>query len=164
LSALYLIGLGSNMRHHRYGSPRAILDAAVLAMEEAGLDVVALSRAVSSKPVGPSQRLYANAAAMVRSALEPENMLTQLQSIERNFGRSRRGQRWRARVLDLDIIMWSGGIWQSGRLSIPHPRFRERDFVLGPASTIAGDWRDPITGLTIRQLTVRQLSVRAPAA
>lgn len=83
-------------------------------------------------------------------------MLAKLKQIEREFGRGRRrGQRWQARVLDLDIILWSGGIVASPALQIPHPAFRQRRFVLDPASAIAGDWRDSVTNLSLRQLQAR---------
>ena len=84
-----------------------------------------------------------------------EETLEHLQSIEEKFGRERRGQRWRARTLDLDIVLWSGGAWHSTTLSIPHPLFREREFVLRPAAEIAADWRDPVSGHTLRQLARR---------
>jgi 2-amino-4-hydroxy-6-hydroxymethyldihydropteridine diphosphokinase len=58
-------------------------------------------------------------------------------------------------VLDLDIVLWSGGAWASPGLTIPHPRFRTRQFVLGPAASIAPTWRDPLSGLTLRQLAYR---------
>jgi 2-amino-4-hydroxy-6-hydroxymethyldihydropteridine diphosphokinase len=58
-------------------------------------------------------------------------------------------------VLDLDVVLWSGGAWASSRLTVPHAAFRTRTFVLDPAATIAPDWRDPLTGLTLRQLAVR---------
>lgn len=121
------------------------------------IDVFANSPIISSAPVGPSQRTYANAAAILASPLEPPALLDRLHEIEAHFGRERRGQRWRARVLDLDIILWSGGIWAEDRpaLSIPHPAMRTRGFVLAPAAAIAPDWRDPVTGLTIRQLQSR---------
>ena len=51
--------------------------------------------------------------------------------------------------------LWSGGPYVDRSLTIPHPLFRERDFVLGPASAIAPHWRDPVTGLTLRQLHAR---------
>jgi 2-amino-4-hydroxy-6-hydroxymethyldihydropteridine diphosphokinase len=81
-------------------------------------------------------------------------MLTLLQSVELHFGRHRRGQAWQARTLDLDIICWSGGMWISDNpaLAIPHPAMRVRPFVLAPAAAIAPDWRDPISGRSIRQL------------
>jgi 2-amino-4-hydroxy-6-hydroxymethyldihydropteridine diphosphokinase len=55
-------------------------------------------------------------------------------------------------VLDLDIILWSGGCWEGGGLIVPHPAFRERRFVLEPLAELAPTWRDPISGATMRQL------------
>ncbi len=118
----------------------------------------AIAPVIDSAPVGPSMRRYANGAVVVEATLSPPAMLALLQSIERSFGRTRaqrRGQRWRARALDLDIVLWSGGVWHNSALAIPHREMRRRDFVLDPASVIAGRWRDPISGLTIRQLNAR---------
>lgn len=150
----YLIALGSNQRHYKHGRPADIIGAALDWLSAIGT-VDARSRIITSDPVGPSQRKYANSAAIITSALTPHAMLDILQSTERMFGRHRRGQRWSARVLDLDIILWSGGIVSDSVLSIPHPEFRRRTFVLGPATHIAGDWRDPITGLAIKHLNAR---------
>ncbi len=156
---LYLIALGSNMRHPRLGQPRAILDAAIEALTQNGLDVLVQSPTIASRPLGPSQRNFANGAAVVETQLSPPQLLDVLQSIEREFGRpapqKRIGQRWRARMLDLDIVLWSGGMWQSPHLTIPHTDMAQRNFVLGPAASIAGDWRDPVSGLTLRQLNAR---------
>ncbi len=113
------------------------------------------SAVITSAPLGPSRRRYANAAALVSTELSPLALLHRLQDIERHFGRVRRGQPWQARTLDLDIILWSGGMWAESDLSIPHPALRTRNFVLTPAAMIAPDWRDPVTGLTIRQLQSR---------
>lgn len=158
---LYLVALGSNMRHHRHGAPRAIIERALAAIEEAGVDVVKAAKTHTSRPLGPSARNYANSAAIVRCELAPPAMLALLQRIERDFGRRRRGARWRARPLDLDIVLWSGGIWRGAGLAIPHPRFRERRFVLGPARAIAGDWRDPQTGLSVLHQFARLTRGRA---
>ena len=68
---------------------------------------------------------------LVASDLSPPDMLAELKGIERDFGR-RGGRRWGARVLDLDIVAWSGGRWRGHGLTIPHPRLAQRDFVLGP--------------------------------
>ena len=151
----YLIALGSNVPHHRHGNPRRVIEAALAALEQAGLSVEAASRVVTSRPLGPSRRAYANAAAIVSSRRDPPGLLAQLKGIEARFGRRRRGQRWRARVLDLDIVLWSGGAWASPGLIVPHVAFRERLFVLGPAAKLAGDWRDPVSGLSLRQLLAR---------
>jgi 2-amino-4-hydroxy-6-hydroxymethyldihydropteridine diphosphokinase len=85
-------------------------------------------------------------------------MLARLKGFERDFGR-RRGRRWGARVLDLDIVLWSGGAFRSRRLAIPHPRLGERKFVLGPLNAIAPNW--PIGSLRVRHLAER-LARRAP--
>ena len=142
-------------------SPKAIIAAGAQALEEVGWNVRALSPTIRSAPVGPSQRRYANAAALIESERPPEAALAELQEIERLFGRQRRGQRWRARTLDLDIVLWNGGAFVSDKLTIPHPFFRERDFVLRPAATIAANWRDPVSGLTVRQLAARLRRPRA---
>jgi 2-amino-4-hydroxy-6-hydroxymethyldihydropteridine diphosphokinase len=153
-ASFYLIALGSNQRHHPAGKPEQVLAQAIEALEMPDIDVFAVSSPITSAPVGPSQRRYANSVAILSSTLFPDQLLHRLHSIEAHFGRERRGQRWRARALDLDIILWSGGIWVSDNpaLAIPHSAMRERSFVLGPAMQIAPDWRDPITKLTIRQL------------
>ena len=158
----YLVALGSNRRLGRIGGPRAVLDRAMKCLDLNGLALLSASRIHDTAPVGPSQRRYANAAALVASALEPEEMLERLRQIERNFNRLRRGQRWRERTLDLDIVLWNDGIFASGDLLIPHPAFRERSFVLTPASEVARGWRDPVTGFTIAQLLAR-LTKPAPA-
>lgn len=161
----YLVALGSNMRHPRYGSPRRVLGAALAALDRSKLDVVAASPVMESAPLGPSRRRYANAVALVRSKREPDELLRKLHRIEHGFGRRRRGSAWGARVLDLDIVLWNGGAYASDAgtqgLVIPHPAFRERRFVLDPAVKIAGRWRDPLTNLTVGQLRARLTKPRA---
>ncbi|MGB3165548.1 MAG: 2-amino-4-hydroxy-6-hydroxymethyldihydropteridine diphosphokinase [Alteraurantiacibacter sp.] len=159
----YLVALGSNRRHALFGSPRQIVALAADAVNDNLGEVLALSTIIRSMPVGPSQRRFANAALVVESDLAPPDMLEGLQVIETAMGRTRRGRRWQARTLDLDIVLWSGGIWASDNLAIPHPLFRTRDFVLRPAAAIAPSWRDPLTGLTLRHLAAR-LSRRPSAS
>ncbi len=151
----YLIALGSNQRHPRHGPPPQVLRAALAAMAGAGLVVEAISPIIASAPIGPSRRRYANAAARIATPLDPPALLALLQSLETRFGRVRRGQRWGARTLDLDIVLWSGGPWHCKTLTVPHPCFRTRPFVLGPAATVTPDWRDPSGTCTIRHLHAR---------
>jgi 2-amino-4-hydroxy-6-hydroxymethyldihydropteridine diphosphokinase len=151
-SARYLIALGSNVRHGRYGRPEAVLRAA---LAELPGKLEAAAPIVASAPLGPSLRRYANCAAIIASKLAPDDLLDRLQPIERQFGRKSGGQRWTARVLDLDIVLWSEGAWSSPGLTVPHVEFRQRAFVLGPACAVAASWRDPITGLTLRHLKAR---------
>ena len=110
---------------------------------------------MASPPLGPSRRRYANAAAIVATGFDPPALLVRLQALEVRFDRKRRGSRWRARTLDLDIVLWSGGAWSSPELTLPHLAFRLRNFVLLPAREIAAEWRDPLTGLTVRRLAAR---------
>ena len=166
----YLIALGSN-RRGRWGSPRTLLRCFGALGETAWLAqstkapksrVIATSRIIETLPLGPGLRRYANAVAMIESDLDPPALFAQLKAVERAYGR-RAGRRWGDRVLDLDIIGWSGGIWASPGLSIPHPASRTRRFVLAPLVEIAPDWRDPVTQLTARQLLAR-LDRRRPRA
>lgn len=124
-------------------------------IEAAGLRIIAAAPIVTSAPLGPSRRHYANGAVLVESTPAPDALLDILQGLERAFGRRRRGARWQARVLDLDIVLWSGGAWSTPHLTIPHPAFRSRRFVVGPAARIAPRWRDRVTGLTLRHLATR---------
>ena len=146
----YAIALGSNQRHPRWGAPERVLVAATDALD---VPVLARSRIIRSRPLGPSRRMYANATVVVETAMEPPELLEHLHAIEAAFGRRRRGGRWGSRVLDLDIVLWSAGAWADETMAIPHVRFRGRRFVLGPLAEIAPNWRDPVTGKTIRQLT-----------
>jgi 2-amino-4-hydroxy-6-hydroxymethyldihydropteridine diphosphokinase len=141
---LYAIGLGSNRPHGRHGAPVAVLSAV---LDE--LRPIAASNIIETAPIGPSLRQFANAAALIETTLSPPELLDRLKGIERRFGR-RRGQRWGARVLDLDILLWSGGRWSSANLSIPHRHLTERLFALDPLNQIAPAWRIPHHG-TVRQ-------------
>ena len=156
----YAVALGSNRRHGRHGAPARVVAAAAAALNGGSIALVALSRIRSTAALGPAGRGFANAAALLETSLEPPELLAWLQALERAFGR-RGGRRWGARVLDLDIILWSEGPWESGGLVIPHPDFRERGFVLDPLAEIAPGWRDPLARVTIRQLRHR-LNARRP--
>lgn len=152
----YVIALGSN-RRGRHGSPERELAAA---LAEIG-GVRAVSPVLRTAPLGPSKRRYANAAALIEADEDPAVLLRRLKAIERHFGR-RRGRIWSSRVIDLDIVLWSGGAWSSLGLTVPHIEFRRRSFVLDAVVRIVPDWRDPLSGLTIRQLAAR-LTRPAPA-
>lgn len=149
----YAIALGSN-RRSRYGSPAATVRAAADAIEAQFLSTIR-----STPALGPAGRGFANAAAVLDSDLDPPDLLAQLKQTEITFGR-RGGRRWGPRVLDLDIILWSGGAWEQPGLILPHPEFRARSFVLEPLAELVPEWRDPVTGASIRQLLHRLRSAR----
>jgi len=145
-ASTYVIALGSN-RRGRHGAPEREIAAALKALG----DVVTRSPTVASAPLGPSNRRYANAVALIETSEDPATLLVRLKQIERRFGR-RAGRRWGSRVIDLDIILWSGGAWTSPGLVVPHAAYRTRGFVLAPLAGLVPAWRDPRTGRTIRQL------------
>jgi 2-amino-4-hydroxy-6-hydroxymethyldihydropteridine diphosphokinase len=149
----YAVALGSN-RRGRHGSPVETIKAAAKA-----IGAVRLSRIRATPPLGPAGRAFANAAAIVETDLDPLELLERFKAVERSFGR-RAGRRWGPRILDLDIILWSGGPYQADGLIVPHPSFRDRRFVLEPLAELAPDWRDPISGRTVRQLLARQSKLR----
>lgn len=136
---LYAIAIGSNRQHGRFGRPPQVVEAAIATLDrEFGL--FDASPILLNKAKGGAGRDFANSVALVESDLEPPEMLARLKRLEREFGR-RRGRRWGARVLDLDIVDWSGGKWRSRALTVPHPAAASRDFVLQPLAGIAPNWR-----------------------
>jgi 2-amino-4-hydroxy-6-hydroxymethyldihydropteridine diphosphokinase len=157
---LYAIGIGSNRAISLPLGPRAIVHAAMVALDLPPFHVLARSPVIDTAPIGPSLRRYANAAALVASPLPPRAMLARLQALEAAFGR-RRFRRWGARTLDLDILLWSGGPLRTRGLVIPHPAMHERAFVLRPLCAILPNWRDPVTGLAVRHLAARLARAKA---
>jgi 2-amino-4-hydroxy-6-hydroxymethyldihydropteridine diphosphokinase len=154
---LYAIAIGSNRPHGRFGRPTGVVEAAIARLD-AVFGLFDCSPIILNPAAGGAGRDFANAVVLIESALEPPQMLARLKAIERDFGR-RQGRRWGPRVLDLDIVLWSGGTFHSRRLTIPHSQLAQRDFVLGPLSTIAPNW--PVGSLKVRHLTSR-LARRPP--
>jgi 2-amino-4-hydroxy-6-hydroxymethyldihydropteridine diphosphokinase len=154
----YAIALGSNRSHGRLGRPEQVVRAAIEALGAFGA-VERVSRVMDYPALGPGGRDYANAAAVCSTEFTPSALMAALKQTERDFGR-RPGRRWGPRVLDLDIILWSGGVSRQPGPSIPHPEFRNRLFVLQPLAEIAPDWRDPVTGLSVRHLLARLTAPR----
>ena len=155
---LYAIAIGSNRPHGRYGRPPGVVEAAIARLDE-HFGLFDASPIILNKAHGGAGRDFANAIALVESVLLPPHMLRSLKRMESDFGR-RRGRRWGSRVLDLDIIAWSGGNWGSRGLTVPHPAAAERAFVIEPLAAIAPLWRLK-HGLTARQLAHR-LARRRP--
>jgi 2-amino-4-hydroxy-6-hydroxymethyldihydropteridine diphosphokinase len=137
---VYAIGLGSNRPHGRHGAPSRVIEAALDALEAEGVHILGRSRTILTAPLGPSIRRFANAAALIETTLVPTELLALVKRLERDFGR-RRGRRWGARVLDLDLLLWSGGGWRTRALVIPHPRLTERAFALTPLLQVARQWQ-----------------------
>ncbi len=127
------IGLGSNLKH-----PQAQVNAAIEALSRLPESTfVAHSPWYRSKAIGPGdQPDYINGVAALETTLSPEQLLSALHQIESSQGRIRR-ERWAARTLDLDILLYGNQIVATDRLQIPHPRVHERNFVLYPLADLA---------------------------
>lgn len=155
---LYAIAIGSNRPHGRFGRPAGVVEAAIARLD-ADFGLFDASPIVLNSAIGGAGRDFANAVALVESELDPLAMLHRIKQVERDFGR-RRGKHWAARVLDLDIALWSGGHFRSRRLNIPHYGLERRSFVIQPLAAIAPNWR--VRGsMTARQLAHR-LARRRP--
>jgi 2-amino-4-hydroxy-6-hydroxymethyldihydropteridine diphosphokinase len=101
--------------------------------------------------VSGDQPDFLNAASTGAMSLAPAELLVALLDIERERGRQRPYSR-APRTLDLDLILYGDRILDEPGLTVPHPRWRERRFVLAPLAEIAADWRDPVTGKTVGEL------------
>ena len=155
---LYAIAIGSNRPHGQHGRPATVVEAAIACLER-DFGLFDASPIMLNPAHGGAGRDFANAVAIIESDLAPPALLARLKRLERDFGR-RRGRRWGARVLDLDLVLWSGGRYRSHRLTIPHRSLDKRAFVLQPLSAIAPAW--PVRGpLKVRHLAQR-LARRAP--
>ena len=144
------IALGSNL-----GDRRSHLDSAVASLRALLADL-RVSRVFETEPVdvvGP-QGPFLNAAVAGIFEGTASELLTALLSVEREHGRQR-PHAGAARTLDLDLIFFGEQRVDEAGLVLPHPRFRERRFVLEPLAEVAPDWRDPVTGLTVRDLLRR---------
>ena len=146
-SACCAIALGSNL-----GDSLATLEAALKVLAHTpGLVLEARSRWYLTKAVGPPQPDYLNGCALLSVRLSPQALLATLLQTEAKFGRIRR-ERWGARTLDLDLLLFNNLVLTAPNLQIPHPQMAERAFVLVPLAEIAPNWIEPISGKTIAAL------------
>lgn len=143
------IGLGSNA-----GGRREMIDRALEALRRSpGVEVAAVSPLLETDAVGgpDGQPAFLNAAATLETDLDPHTLLDVLQRIERDLGRER-SVHWGPRPIDLDLLLYGERIVATWRLRVPHPRLRQRRFVLKPLAAIAPEAVDPITGRTVAEL------------
>lgn len=140
------IALGSNL-----GDRQRFLREAVTALAPL-VSHVRVSTFYDTEPegVGPQPR-FLNAAVAGTTPLPAGDLLEGLLAIEKRFGRVRPYEN-AARTLDLDLILYGDAIIDRPGLVVPHPRFRQRRFVLEPLAEIAADWKDPVTGRTVDEL------------
>ena len=145
------ISLGSNL-----GDRRAHLEYAIDALQ-LDLTAISVSSFLETQPVGvgPEHGVYLNAAVVGDTQLPARVLLERLLDIEEERGRAR-PYPMAPRTLDADLILYGDAIIEEDGLSVPHPRFRERDFVLRPLAEIAPEMIDPVTNHTIAELLNRR--------
>src|SRR5262249_10896111 len=119
-----------------------------------------VSRWYETEPVGVGdQPLFLNGAVVGETAITPRELLDALLAVERDRGRERPFPN-APRTLDLDLVLFGDRVIDAPGLVVPHPRFRERRFVLEPLREIAPELVDPVTGMTVRELLDR-LAIRS---
>jgi 2-amino-4-hydroxy-6-hydroxymethyldihydropteridine diphosphokinase len=167
----FLIALGANLSlgdNHPADTLRSALD--MLSASDIKVEAVSALYQTPCFPAGAGPD-YINAAALLKSDLDPRSLLTSLHAIEAEFGRERE-VRWGMRTLDLDLIAAGDTVlpdletyqhWRTlpaseqaraapDQLIVPHPRLQDRAFVLVPLRDIAAQWRHPVLNRTIEDM------------
>ena len=142
-----LIGLGGNL-----GQPEVAFSQALEGLANEGR-VMAVSKLWRTRPVGPPQPDYLNAAALIDWPAAPGALLHRCRELEVVAGRNRaQEERWGPRDLDLDLLIARSAVCRGPDLDLPHPRLHERRFALEPAAELVPHWTHPLLGLTIARL------------
>ncbi len=140
ISEVSYIGLGANL-----GEPELQIRQATQRLESlAGVRLCGVSALYRSAPWGLSdQPDFINGIVAIEARFSPQALIESMLAIERSLGRSRDGTRWGPRRIDLDLILFGERVFATAELAIPHPRFRERAFVLLPLIELATRLGDP---------------------
>jgi 2-amino-4-hydroxy-6-hydroxymethyldihydropteridine diphosphokinase len=155
------VGLGANL-----GDAHATLEASLRALSQtSGVRVEAVSSAYQSAPVDADGPDYINAVAAVQTVLGPLELLHVLQALELAHGRER-PYRHAPRTLDLDLLLFAGARRESVELTLPHPRWDQRAFVLEPLAELVSALGDPdvaLPGPDVRARLAREQGIKRSA-
>jgi len=144
-----LLGLGANLGDRQ----RQLDDALALLARDPRFRVLATSGYLGTTPVGGPgvQGEFLNAATVVETSASPLEVWHALRDVEQSLGRQRH-ERWEARAIDLDLLLYDQLICHGPELTVPHPWMFARRFVLQPAVEIAAEWQHPVLGWSLGQL------------
>jgi len=153
---MILLGLGGNLPHMKFRTPRDTLEAALVELAARGARATRRSRWYSTAPMpNVGQPWYTNAVAVLETDHGPRSLLALLLEVEAKFGRTR-SARNASRTIDLDLLAYHDHIDEGSAAfaepQVPHPRLHERAFVLQPLVDIAPSWRHPVLGRSVLEL------------
>ncbi|MBD2186873.1 2-amino-4-hydroxy-6-hydroxymethyldihydropteridine diphosphokinase [Pseudanabaena mucicola] len=155
MTELCAIALGSNLSSEVGDSEKIVQSAIAKLANIPEIEVLKVSRWYRTKaitlPNSAPQPDYINGCATLQTSLPPMQLLQVLLTIEQMFGRERR-ERWGARTLDLDLLLYGEHRIDTPELVLPHPHMGDRAFVLLPLAEIAAEWIHPVTGFAIATL------------
>lgn len=151
-----LIGLGSNLGDRRHNLRRSTDRLAEI------VRIVRISSLYETEPVDapPGSPPFLNLVVLALTNLSARKLLAGLLRIENELGRRRRARN-EPRIIDLDLILYETEIIDGQTLKLPHPRFRERNFVLEPLRELRLPWNDPISGRPLSSFRGKGKVVRA---
>ena len=159
---MILIALGANLPGPA-GAPADALRAALARLEKRGVKILSVSSFYETPAwPDPEQPAFINAVAAVETTLQPVELLTLLHGVETDLGRLRSAAN-APRTLDIDLLDYEGRVLTHA-VRLPHPRMRERSFVLVPLAQIAPDWRHPVTGESVWDLLAELPDRHVPRA
>jgi 2-amino-4-hydroxy-6-hydroxymethyldihydropteridine diphosphokinase len=148
MASVYL-ALGSNVGDSEHHIEQAI------GLLGSALNNIQRAPVYRSRAVGfTDQADFLNTALSGETMLSPKKLLAFIKEVERKVGR-KETFRWGPREIDIDIIFYDDLQQESGALTLPHPEFRKRDFVLQPLTDLNPDLLDPVTGQTVAQLLAK---------
>lgn len=143
------LSLGSNLGHRE-----RLLEAALRGLNAPDLRILRVSPVYETEPADlPNQPWFLNLVAEAETTLFPRQLLARALKVERKLGR-RRDTPKGPRTIDIDILFYGGFVLDTPELTLPHPRFAARRFVLAPLVDLAPGFRDPVSRHTMAELLV----------
>ena len=145
-----IIAFGSNL-----GNRELFFQKTLTSLRNSGIQITKYAGLIESSPqnMGDCKKMFLNTVILVKTELDPFLLLKELKKIEIKLGRvANQKSLSLPRTVDLDIIFYDDFIYESNELTIPHPNYHKRCFVLKPLIEIAPNWVDPILNITVKEV------------